>query len=314
MHPSHLPYNDYATALRRRLGGRVQKVAIDARLGCPNRDGTLGRGGCTFCLNEAFSPSYCRDAKSITEQIERGIAFHAERNRNSAHYLAYFQSGTNTYASTEHLRKIYNEALSHPAISGIIIGTRPDCINSEIVDILADIATRKYVAVEYGIESTLDTTLRRVNRHHTFADAVRATELTRGKNIEIGAHFIVGLPGESRADIIAQAESINALNLNYIKLHQLQVYHSTAMAKEFAAHPEDFLLSDGFSADDYIDLAIELLRRLHPATAIDRLFTLAPRNLIVHSPLGGERPGALRHRLIERMLKQGLRQGDLLIG
>lgn len=312
MHHSQLPYNDHATALRRRLGGRVQKVAIDAHLGCPNRDGKLGWGGCTFCLNEAFSPSYCREARSITEQIEQGIAFHTERNRQSTHYLAYFQSGTNTYASAEHLRTLYDEALSHPEISGIIIGTRPDCVNSEIVDILADIATRKYVAVEYGIESTLDRTLQRVNRHHLFADAVRAVELTRGRNIEIGAHFIIGLPGESREDIVAQTEAINSLDLDYIKLHQLQIYRSTAMAEEFYLHPEDFLLSDNFSADDYIDLTIDILRRLRPTTAIDRLFTLAPRNLIIHSPLGGERPDALRQRLIERMEQNNYSQGDLL--
>lgn len=312
MHPSHLPYNDHATALRRRLGGRVQKVAIDAHLGCPNRDGKLGWGGCTFCLNEAFSPSYCREAQSITEQIEQGIAFHTERNRQSAHYLAYFQSGTNTYASAEHLQKLYNEALSHPKISGIIVGTRPDCINSEIVDILAEIATRKYVAVEYGIESTLDRTLQRTDRHHLFADAVRAVELTQGRNIEIGAHFIVGLPGEKREDIVAQTNAINSLDLNYIKLHQLQIYRSTAMAEEFYLHPEDFLLSGNFSADDYIDHVIDILRRLHPTTAIDRLFTLAPRNLIVHSPLGGERPDALRQKLIERMEQNNYHQGDLL--
>ena len=312
MSTSQLPYNDHATALRRRLGGRVQKVAIDARLGCPNRDGKLGWGGCTFCLNEAFSPSYCREAESISEQIERGIAFHTERNRQSAHYLAYFQSGTNTYAPVEQLRTLYNEALANPKISGIIIGTRPDCINSEIVDILADIATHKYVAVEYGIESTLDRTLRRVNRHHLFADAERAVELTQGRNIEIGAHFIIGLPGESRADIIATTETINSLNLNYIKLHQLQIYRSTAMAEEFKREPEDFLLSHDFSTDDYIDLLIEFLRHIQPSTAIDRLFTLAPRNLIAHSPLSGERPDTLRQRLVRRMTQSNYRQGDLL--
>lgn len=306
------PYNDHASALRRRLGGRVQKVAIDAHLGCPNRDGTLGWGGCSFCLNDAFSPAYCREAKSITEQIERGIAFHTLRNRHSDHYLAYFQSGSNTYASAEHLRKLYDEALAHPKISGIVVGTRPDCVCSEIIDILADIATRKYVAIEYGIETTIERTLERINRHHTFADVVRAIELTQHRGIDIGAHLIVGLPGESREDIIAQTEAINALNLNYIKLHQLQIYRSTAIAEEWAAHPEHFLLCEKFSTDDYISLLIDIVRRLHPSTAIDRLFTLAPRHLILHSPLGGERPDTLRERLVDRMIEENYTQGDLL--
>lgn len=307
-----LPYNDHATALRQRLGGRVQKVAIDAHLGCPNRDGTLGWGGCSFCLGEAFSPSYCREAKSITEQIDQGIAFHTARNRDSNHYLAYFQSGTNTYASVEQLKKLYTEALSHPAISGIIIGTRPDCISSDIVDTLADIATKKYVAVEYGIESTNDAILERTNRRHSFDDAVRAVELTRGKNIDIGAHFIIGLPGERREDIVAQTEAINSLSLDYVKFHQLQIYRSTAMAEEWIAHPEEFLLGQGFTAYDYLDLLIDLIRRLHPTTAIDRLFTLAPRHLILHSPFSGERPDVLRQHLVERMQERGFRQGDLL--
>ena len=193
-----LPFNDYGTAMRQRLGGRIQKLSIDAAMSCPNRDGTIAHGGCTFCLNEAFSPSYCREMHSITEQIDEGIKFHASRGRTAEHYIAYFQSGTNTHASINTLHKIYHEAVNHPKISGIIIGTRPDCISSEILDLLADIATRKYVAVEYGIESTLDTTLHHVNRGHSFATAQHAAEQTRLRNIDLGAHFILGLPGESR--------------------------------------------------------------------------------------------------------------------
>ena len=308
-----LPFNDYSTAIRRRLGGRVQKLSIDANLSCPNRDGTLGWGGCTFCLGDAFSPSYCRDSKSITEQIERGIAFHASRNRHSERYIAYFQSGTNTHAPVEQLKKLYNEALSHPKISGIIIGTRPDCISSEILDTLADISTTHYVAIEYGIESTYDTTLERVNRHHSFDDARRAVAITRERGIDVGAHFIIGLPGESREAIVAQTEAINALNLDYIKFHQLQIYRSTAMSKEWLAHPEDFLFADGFSADDYIDLVIDILRCLKPSTAIDRLFTVAPRSLILDSPFGGKRPDILRQGIIDLMTAQKFLQGDLLL-
>lgn len=308
-----LPFNDYGNAMRQRLGGRVQKLAIDAALSCPNRDGTIAHGGCTFCLNEAFSPSYCREIHSITEQIDEGIKFHASRGRTAEHYIAYFQSGTNTHASIDTLRKIYHEAVNHPHISGIIIGTRPDCISSEILNLLANIATRKYVAVEYGIESTLDSTLHHVNRGHTFADAEHAVELTRQRNIDVGAHFILGLPGESREHLIRQTEAINTLGLNFIKFHQLQIYRSTAMAEEWASHPERFALNN-ITADEYAELIVEIIRRLDPAIAIERFASQAPRNLLLHSPLGGVRIDTLRSKIISKMTSTATTQGDLWLG
>lgn len=306
-----LPFNDYGNAMRQRLGGRVQKLAIDAALSCPNRDGTIAHGGCTFCLNEAFSPAYCRTADTITEQIDQGIAFHSSRGRSAEHYIAYFQSGTNTHASIDTLRKIYYEAVNHPKISGIIIGTRPDCISSEILDLLADIATRKYVAVEYGIESTLDTTLHHVNRGHTFAEAEHAVELTRQRNIDVGAHFILGLPGESCEHLVRQTEAINTLGLNFIKFHQLQIYRSTAMAEEWASHPERFALND-ITAEEYVELVVEIIRRLDPAIAIERFASQAPRNLLLHSPLGGVRIDTLRTMIISKMSATNATQGDLI--
>lgn len=306
-----LPFNDYGNAMRQRLGGRVQKLAIDAALSCPNRDGTIAHGGCTFCLNEAFSPAYCRTAHTITEQIDQGIAFHASRGRSAEYYIAYFQSGTNTHASIDTLRKIYYEAVNHPKISGIIIGTRPDCISSEILDLLADIATHKYVAVEYGIESTLDSTLHHVNRGHTFADAEHAVELTRQRNIDVGAHFILGLPGESREHLVRQTKAINTLGLNFIKFHQLQIYRSTAMASEWLLHPERFALNN-ITAEEYVELVVEIIRRLDPAIAIERFASQAPRNLLLHSPLGGVRIDTLRTMIISKMSATNATQGDLI--
>lgn len=305
-----LPFNDYGNAMRQRLGYRVQKLAIDAALSCPNRDGTIARGGCTFCLNEAFSPSYCREAHTITEQIDQGIAFHTSRGRTANHYIAYFQSGTNTHAPIDTLRKLYLEAVNHPKISGIIIGTRPDCISSEILDLLADIATRKYVAVEYGIESTLDTTLHHVNRGHSFADAELAVAETRRRNIDVGAHFILGLPGESREHLVGQTEAINTLGLSFIKFHQLQIYRSTAMAEEWALHPERFALNN-ITAEEYTLLIIEIIRHLDPTIAIERFASQAPRNLLVHSPLGGIRIDTLRSMIISKMDSANATQGDL---
>ncbi len=312
MSTEQLPYTDYGRTMRQHLGGRVQKLAIDASMGCPNRDGRVGHGGCTFCLNEAFSPTYCREAKSITEQIEQGIAFHAARRREANKYLAYFQSGSNTYNSIEHLEELYSEALNHPAISGIIIGTRPDCINSEILNLLDYFSNRYYIAIEYGIESTNDTTLAHVNRGHDFACAQRAIELTHRHNIDIGAHFIIGLPGESREEIIAQTDSINALGINFIKFHQLQIYRSTPMAAEWREHPERFLFGATQNSEEYLSLIIEILRRLSSDIAIERIASTAPRDLLLHSPLGGIRMDALRNMLVERMRTLNAQQGDMV--
>lgn len=312
MQPNDTPYNDYGSAMRRRFGGRVQKLAIDAAMGCPNRDGGVARGGCTFCLNEAFSPSYCHSTHSITKQIDAGIAFHAARRRYAENYLAYFQSGSNTYAPIERLERVYNEALRHPRIKGLIIGTRPDCISSEILDMLEHLSTRHYIAIEYGIESTSDATLEHVNRGHTYTDAIRAMELTKSRNIEVGAHFILGLPNESRKEIVEQAYRVNELKPNFVKFHQLQIYRSTPMAKEWEVHPERFLLGKNHPIDDYIELIIDILRRLDTEIAIERIASTAPRHLLLHSPLQGVRMDTLRNRLIEVMHNNGVCQGDLL--
>ena len=306
-----LPYNDYGSTMRRKLGGRVQKLSIDAGFSCPNRDGKVGYNGCTFCLGEAFSPSYCREASTITQQIERALRFHSARDRRADYYLAYFQSNTNTYADVEHLEKLYFEALSHPAISGIIIGTRPDCITSDILQLLEYIAQSKYVAVEYGIESVYDATLSHVNRGHDFSAAINAVTQTKATGIDVGAHFILGLPNETTADIINGIRYINTLGIDFIKFHQLQIYRNTPLEREWREHPERFMFSHDFDAEAYATLLVDIIRRLDPRIAIERLASQAPRNLIVHSPLGGIRPDELRNSVVQRMLTNGFRQGDL---
>ena len=310
MRDESLPYNDYGVAMRRRFGGRVQKLSIDAAMSCPNRDGRVARGGCTFCLNEAFSPAYCRESSSITEQIVRGIEFHANRSRTAESYIAYFQAGTNTNAPVNELERLWCEALADPRVSGMIVGTRPDCISSEILDLLADLSTCKYVAVEYGIESTYDTTLEHVNRGHGFLDAERAVACTRGRGLDVGAHFILGLPYESREQIIAQMERINALGLTSIKFHQLQIYRSTPMAREWAEYPERFALRD-YTAEDYVDLMVDIIRRLDPSVAIERFASQAPRHLLVGSMLGGIKLDRLRAMIVARMREVGAVQGDM---
>ena len=306
------PFLEYGKVMRQRFGGRIQKLAIDAGLSCPNRDGRVGYKGCTFCLNEAFSPRYCRECNSLSEQLDRAIRFHLSRNRKAEHYIAYLQSGSNTYADTDKLINIYREVLSHPSVSGLIIGTRPDCITSEILDILEDLSHTTYIAIEYGIESVYDTTLTHVNRGHSFQCAIDAVAESKARGLDVGAHFILGLPNESHNDIVAGVERINTLELDFIKFHQLQIYRGTAMECEFTTHPERFLFSSTYTSTDYVALLCDVIRHLDPTIAIERLSSLAPRNLLSHSPLQGIRPDELRNNLITHMHSLGATQGDLI--
>ena len=203
------PWHSYAAYCRRHFGGRVRKIAVDAGLSCPNRDGTIGSEGCTFCDNRAFTPSYCSPRKSLTRQIEEGIAFHTARGRDEGLCLAYFQPFSNTHAPVARLRELYAEALDHPRISGLVIGTRPDCVDDEKLDLLAELARKHYVAVEYGVESTCDETLRAVRRGHDFAAARQAIAASAARGLHVGAHFILGLPGEDDGMLLRQVERIN---------------------------------------------------------------------------------------------------------
>lgn len=266
-------FNSYAGYFRRMFGGRVQKLSVDAGFTCPNRDGRLSTGGCTFCNNGAFTPSYCTPSKSVRQQIDEGIAFHRNRYRTAQRYLVYFQSYSNTYAPLERLRELYGEALSHPDVAGLVIGTRPDCVDGPTLDYLAELARDRYVAVEYGIESTFDATLRAVNRGHDFACAERAVRMTAGRGLAVGAHFILGLPGETDEMLLAQTARINALPLTTVKFHQLQVFRGTAMAAEYDAHPERFRF---WTLDEYLDLFVEILRRLRPDVVVERFASEAP--------------------------------------
>lgn len=266
-------FNSYAGYFRRMFGGRVQKLSVDAGFTCPNRDGRLSTGGCTFCNNGAFTPSYCSPSKSVRQQIDEGIAFHRNRYRTAQRYLVYFQSYSNTYAPLERLRELYGEALSHPDVAGLVIGTRPDCVDGPTLDYLAELARDRYVAVEYGIESTFDATLRAVNRGHDFACAERAVRMTAGRGLAVGAHFILGLPGETDEMLLAQTARINALPLTTVKFHQLQVFRGTAMAAEYDAHPERFRF---WTLDEYLDLFVEILRRLRPDMVVERFASEAP--------------------------------------
>jgi radical SAM protein (TIGR01212 family) len=232
-------FNSYSEYFRKMFGGRVQKLTLDAGFTCPNRDGSKGKGGCTFCNNNAFNPSYCQPEKSISVQIDEGIEFHKKRYRRADKYLAYFQAYSNTYAGVDVLRERYEEALRRDEVIGLVIGTRPDTVDTEILDYIKTLAKDHYVIIEYGIESCFNTTLKRVNRGHTFEDSIRTIDMTASRGIRQGAHFIIGLPGESSEDIQAEMKIISGLPINNIKFHQLQIVRNTIMAKEYLSNPED---------------------------------------------------------------------------
>lgn len=301
-------FNSYAAYFRRTFGHRIQKVTVNAGFTCPNRDGTVGRGGCTFCDNAAFTPSYCTPAKSVTQQIDEGIEFHRRRYRTAGSFLVYFQSFSNTYAPLEHLRRLYDEALAHPDVAGIVIGTRPDCVDEQKLDYFASLARDRYVAIEYGVESTSDDTLRHINRGHDFATARRAIGMTAERGIHTGAHFILGLPGETEQMLIDRAADINGLPLTTVKFHQLQLFRGTPLAAEYDAHPERFRF---WSVEEYIDLFIAILRRLRPDIVVERFAGEAPPRFHHTEGWGLIRNETLLAMLDRRLEELGARQGDL---
>ena len=274
-------FNSYSRYFARQFGERVQKISIDAGFSCPNRDGKISIGGCTFCSNEAFNPSYCRPEKSIKQQIEEGIAFHQKRYRRANKYLAYFQPFSNTYKSLEELKSIYQQALDVPEIAGIVIGTRPDLIDKDILQYLKELQETHYVMLEYGVESVYDDTLKLVNRGHDFATAERAIRMTANQGIPCGAHFIFGLPGESKAMMLDSVDIISRLPLTTVKFHQLQIFKGTKMAEEYQQHPEHFHL---FDLEEYIDFVIDFAERLNPDIVIERFAGEVPPRYLVSEP------------------------------
>lgn len=302
------PYNEFSDFLKDVFPGKVQKISLNAGFTCPNRDGTKGFGGCTYCNNQTFSPEYCHTEKSITRQLEEGVAFFA-RKYPEMRYLAYFQAYTNTYDATERLIAKYEEALRFPGVCGLIVGTRPDCMPDDLLDYFSDLSKHSFVLVEYGVESTLDKTLRRINRGHTYAEAEEAIRRTASQGIYTGAHLILGLPGESREEILSHAGRISKLPLTTLKLHQLQLIRNTRMAKEFEESPADFHL---YSVDEYIDLVIDFVERLNPDIVVERFVSQSPKELLIAPDWGlknYEFTAKVLKRFAERNTWQGRRYG-----
>ncbi len=297
-------YRDFPSYFRTLFDGRVQKLSVDGGFTCPNRDGSKGVGGCTFCNNRSFSPEYCRATSSIAEQIEEGKTFFRHKYAGQK-YLAYFQSYSNTYASLEVLRARYEEALACQDVVGLVIGTRPDAVTEEALAYIGELAQRMYVCVEYGVESANDEVLKRVNRGHTFAEAEEVIRRTAELGIRVGAHLIFGLPGETRESMLEGAVRVCDLPIDVLKLHQLQIIRGTRMAEEYAECPEAFRL---YAMEEYLDLVAEVILRIRPEVYLERFVNQAPEEYLV-APRWGvknfEFTAKLEKRLRERDVWQG---------
>lgn len=304
MEATPILYNDFPHFLKRYFPYKVQKISLNAGFTCPNRDGTKGHGGCTYCNNQTFNPEYCHTEKSVTRQLEEGKIFFS-RKYPEMKYLAYFQAYTNTYGELESLKRKYEEALAVPDVVGLVIGTRPDCMPDALLCYLEEMNKSTFLLVEYGIESTRDATLRRINRGHTFQHTTDAVERTAGRGILTGGHVILGLPGETHRDLVEQAATLSALPITTLKMHQLQLIRGTRMAKEYEQHPEDFHL---FGVEEYIDLVVDYVEHLRPDIILERFVSQSPKELLI-APHWGLKNYEFNHLVQKKMRLLGAYQG-----
>ena len=293
-----MKYVEFGPWLQSELGCKVQKISVNAGMTCPNRDGTLGTGGCTFCNNQTFNPAYCRTEKSVTQQLEEGKQFFA-RKYPAMKYLAYFQAYTNTYAELDRLVSLYEEALRVPDVVGLVIGTRPDCMPDNLLDYLEELNRRTFLIVEYGVESANDETLLRINRGHTFRQSCEAIRRTAERGIRVGAHVILGFPWEPFDELMRQAEEIGRLPLTTLKLHQLQIIRGTQLAREYAEHPWAVP-----TAEEYIDLVLHYISHLPYGLVMERFVSQSPPEMVI-APQWGLKNHEFANLLRNRMVKFG---------
>jgi hypothetical protein len=299
-------YNSYNEYFKRTFGNRVQKVSIDAGFTCPNRDGSVASGGCTYCNNDAFNPSYCHPSKPVIQQINEGIEFHKIRYRRAMKYLAYFQTYSNTYAPLKKLTTVYNEALSHPDVVGLVIGTRPDCIDEEKLRYFGELSKSHYVIIEYGLETTNEHSLKMLNRGHTYALTEKIIRQTTAQGIKTGAHLIFGLPGETRDEMLERAAIISELPLTTVKFHQLQIVTNTVMAQQFREQPQKFNL---FTLEEYIVFIVKFIEHLNPEIVIERFTGEVPPRFLATTAWGKLRADQVATMIEGELARQDTWQG-----
>ena len=295
-------YNGYGAFLRERFGCRVYKVIVDAGFTCPNRDGTVAIGGCTYCNNDSFRPQAVNRLKPIPEQVRTGITYLKRRYR-AQKFVVYFQPFTNTYAPLETLIPLYESSLDHPEVIGLAVGTRPDCVNAEKICWFERLARQYFVTLEYGLESVHDRTLERINRGHDFQCWLDAVHSTRNRGIYLCAHLILGFPWESRDEWLAMADTVSSAGLDFLKLHHLHVVRHTALGRDYLKQPFPLL---GYQ--EYIDLVVDFLERLNPEIRIERLFGLAPEDQLL-GPHWGRTKAEIQHDIEQALVIRNTHQG-----
>lgn len=298
-------YSDYNSFVKLHFGERVQKISLDVGFSCPNRDGSKGYGGCTYCNNNTFNPDYCEPQKSIAAQLQEGIEFFAKRGRNKK-FLAYFQAYTNTYSDLVSLKAMYEEALSVPNVVGLVIGTRPDCISDEVIAYLEELSKDYFISLDFGVESTNEKTLLDINRCHTFSDTIATFEKCKDKGFHLGAHIIMGLPGESKNDLMQHAVELSKLPIDTLKIHHLQIVRNSVMAVQYKRNPEDF---DLFTLDAYLDFVTDFIGYLRPDIIIERFISEAPKDLLVAPKWGGIRKQEILNRIDQKLKAKNTWQG-----
>ena len=308
MNKGYLKPRSFSDLLAKYFPFKVQKISVNAGFTCPNRDGSKGIGGCTYCNNQTFSPQYTANQKPLKRQLDEGIRFFS-RKYPEMKYIAYFQSYTNTYGEIDGLISKYTEALNHPDVVGLIIATRPDCMPDKLLDALQRLNEDCFLLIEYGLESTDNKTLAFINRGHSYEEAVDTITRTHAKGILCGAHLILGLPGESRETILSHADRLSTLPLTTLKLHQLQLIRHTKMALQYEKEPDLFRL---FSAEEYIDLCVEFMERLTPDILIERFVSQSPKELLI-APDWGLKNHEFTAKLNKRIQKRNTFQGRLYL-
>ena len=301
-----MPYNDYGTWLRQRFPYKVQKISVDAGFTCPNRDGRLGTGGCIYCNNDSFNPSYCQREKSVKQQLVEGKEFF-RRKYPEMRYMAYFQAFTNTYSTLDHLKSLYEEALDVEDVVGLVIGTRPDCIDDTLLDYLTQLARQTMVTLEYGIETANDDTLRLIRRGHDFQCVRDAVERTKGRGIVIGGHVILGLPGEDAEESVRQATIMSELGLDVLKIHQMQIIRGTRLAQMYAENP--FHL---YSPEEYSELIVRYLEHLSEDMVVERFASQSPKEMLI-APKWGLKNYEPTNLIVNKIKREGRRQGSLFV-
>ena len=300
-------YNDFSSFIRRKFNTRVQKVSIDAGFTCPNKDGTKGVGGCTYCNNNTFNPDYCKPIKPIKQQIDEGIVFFSKKYKTQK-YLAYFQAFTNTYAPLADLKKMYEEALDHEDVIGLVVATRPDCIKDEVLDYLEELAAAgNFIKLEFGLESTKNETLEAINRCQTHEEAIDAFKRADGRGLHLGGHLILGLPGETKEDMMNHAKMVSQLPINTLKIHHLQIVKHTMMAVQFKKTPEMFTFME---LEEYIDFVVDFVEKLKPEIIIERFFSESPASMLIH-PKYGLKNFEVKHLVEKRLEEREAMQGRL---